>query len=100
MFFPGRKSSLHVVENDAFKSQRIGVDDPTNHGLRIDHRIKRWLDGLHRLIVASRDHQFIQTLANRIIAVSSKGVVDRAETTYDEFLENKDVQKRVAEMNQ
>ncbi len=25
MFFPGRKSSLHVVENDAFKSQRVGV---------------------------------------------------------------------------
>ena len=52
------------------------------------------------LLFASHDHQFIQTLANRIIAVSSKGVVDRAETTYDEFLENKDVQKRVAEMNQ
>ncbi len=52
------------------------------------------------LLFASHDHQFIQTLANRIIAVSSKGVVDRAETTYDEFLENKDVQKRVAELNQ
>ncbi len=50
------------------------------------------------LLFASHDHQFIQTLANRIIAVSDKGVVDRAETTYDEFLENPDVQSRVAQL--
>ena len=35
---------------------------------------------------------------NRIIAVSNKGVVDRAETTYDEFLDNKDVQQRIEEL--
>lgn len=50
------------------------------------------------LLFASHDHQFIQTLANRIIAVSNKGVVDRAETTYDEFLDNKDVQQRIEEL--
>jgi ATPase subunit of ABC transporter with duplicated ATPase domains len=48
------------------------------------------------LLFASHDHQFIQTLANRIIVVSANGIVDRAETTYDEFLENADLQKRVA----
>lgn len=50
------------------------------------------------ILFASHDHQFIQTLANRIIAISDKGVVDRAETTYDEFLENKEVQARVKEI--
>jgi len=40
----------------------------------------------------------IQTLANRIIAVSANGVVDRADTTYDEFLENKDVQKQLDQL--
>ena len=50
------------------------------------------------LLFASHDHQFIQTLANRIIVVSDKGVVDRAETTFDEFLENETVQAQVKEM--
>ena len=50
------------------------------------------------LLFASHDHQFIQTLANRIIAISDKGVVDRSETTYDEFLENPDVKTRMAEI--
>ena len=84
------------------KANVLVLDDPTNH-LDLES-ITALNDGLMAftgsLLFASHDHQFIQTLANRIIAVSSKGVVDRAETTYDEFLENKDVQKRVAEMNQ
>ncbi|MBE9893751.1 ATP-binding cassette domain-containing protein [Enterococcus casseliflavus] len=84
------------------KANVLVLDGPTNH-LDLES-ITALNDGLMAftgsLLFASHDHQFIQTLANRIIAVSSKGVVDRAETTYDEFLENKDVQKRVAEMNQ
>ena len=84
------------------KANVLVLDDPTNH-LDLES-ITALNDGLMAftgsLLFASHDHQFIQTLANRIIAVSSKGVVDRAETTYDEFLENEDVQKRVAEMNQ
>lgn len=84
------------------KANVLVLDDPTNH-LDLES-ITALNDGLMAftgsLLFASHDHQFIQTLANRIIAVSSKGVVDRAETTYDEFLENKDVQKRVAELNQ
>ncbi|HCE11711.1 MULTISPECIES: ABC-F family ATP-binding cassette domain-containing protein [unclassified Enterococcus] len=83
------------------KANVLVLDDPTNH-LDLES-ITALNDGLMAftgsLLFASHDHQFIQTLANRIIAVSSKGVVDRAETTYDEFLENKDVQKRVAELN-
>ena len=84
------------------KANVLVLDDPTNH-LDLES-ITALNDGLMAftgsLLFASHDHQFIQTLANRIIAVSSKGVVDRAETTYDEFLENKYVQKRVAELNQ
>ncbi|TPR55639.1 ABC-F family ATP-binding cassette domain-containing protein [Enterococcus sp. OL5] len=84
------------------KANVLVLDDPTNH-LDLES-ITALNDGLMAftgsLLFASHDHQFIQTLANRIIAVSRKGVVDRAETTYDEFLENKDVQKRVAELNQ
>ena len=81
------------------KANVLVLDDPTNH-LDLES-ITALNDGLMAftgsLLFASHDHQFIQTLANRIIAVSNKGVVDRAETTYDEFLDNKDVQQRIQE---
>lgn len=102
MFFRGEKVRCMLSKMMLSKANVLVLDDPTNH-LDLES-ITALNDGLmafiSSLLFASHDHQFIQTLANRIIAVSSKGVVDRAETTYDEFLENKDVQKRVAEMNQ
>jgi len=83
------------------KANVLVLDDPTNH-LDLES-ITALNDGLMSftgsLLFASHDHQFIQTLANRIIALTPNGVVDRAETTYDEFLENPDVQARIAELS-
>ncbi|MBU5365439.1 ABC-F family ATP-binding cassette domain-containing protein [Enterococcus devriesei] len=82
------------------KSNVLVLDDPTNH-LDLES-ISALNDGLiaykGSLLFASHDHQFIQTIANRIIAVSENGVVDRAETTYDEFLENPEVQKQMKQL--
>ncbi|MGM0238258.1 ABC-F family ATP-binding cassette domain-containing protein [Enterococcus sp. AZ103] len=79
------------------KSNVLVLDDPTNH-LDLES-ISALNDGLMAykgsLLFASHDHQFIQTIANRIIAISDSGLVDRAETTYDEFLENPDVQQKM-----
>ncbi|HAP9975500.1 TPA: ATP-binding cassette domain-containing protein [Enterococcus faecium] len=82
------------------KANVLVLDDPTNH-LDLES-ITALNDGLMAfagsILFASHDHQFIQTLANRIIAVSDKGVIDRADTTYDEFLENADIQKQLNEL--
>lgn len=82
------------------KSNVLVLDDPTNH-LDLES-ISALNDGLiaykGSLLFASHDHQFIQTIANRIIAISENGVVDRAETTYDEFLENPEVQKQLSHL--
>ncbi|MBO0411397.1 ATP-binding cassette domain-containing protein [Enterococcus hulanensis] len=82
------------------KSNVLVLDDPTNH-LDLES-ISALNDGLiaykGSLLFASHDHQFIQTIANRIIAISENGVVDRAETTYDEFLENPEVQKQLSKL--
>ena len=82
------------------KANVLVLVDPTNH-LDLES-ITALNDGLMiftgSLLFASHDHQFIQTLANRIIVVYDKGVVDRAETTFDEFLENETVQAQVKEM--
>jgi len=72
------------------------LDDPTNH-LDLES-ITALNDGLIAFkgttLFTSHDHQFIQTIANRIIEVTPNGLVDK-ECTYDEFLENNELQKQV-----
>ncbi|MDR0298266.1 MAG: ATP-binding cassette domain-containing protein [Streptococcaceae bacterium] len=74
------------------------LDDPTNH-LDLES-ISSLNEGLTSfkgsMLFASHDHEFIQTIANHIIVLSPDGVIDRVNETYDDFLENKDVQKKVA----
>ncbi|MFB9768621.1 ABC-F family ATP-binding cassette domain-containing protein [Lactiplantibacillus modestisalitolerans] len=73
------------------------LDDPTNH-LDLES-ITALNDSLidfpSAIIFTSHDHEFIQTIANHIVEVSSKGVVDRADTTYDEYLAHETTQQRV-----
>lgn len=80
------------------KANVLILDDPTNH-LDLES-ITALNDGMiafkGALLFTSHDHEFINTTANRIIEVSPNGVVDRLDTTYDEFLEDKNVRERVA----
>lgn len=82
------------------KANVLLLDDPTNH-LDLES-ITSLNDGLisfpSSVIMTSHDHQFIQTIANHIIEVSDKGVVDRADTTYDEYLEHDEIQNRVNDL--
>ncbi|WP_042346847.1 ABC-F family ATP-binding cassette domain-containing protein [Bacillus massiliigorillae] len=75
------------------------LDEPTNH-LDLES-ITALNNGLTSykgsMIFASHDHQFVQTVANRIIEITPKGVVDKM-MTYDEFLEDKDLQAQIEEM--
>ena len=65
------------------------LDEPTNH-LDLES-ITALNDGLIRypetILFTSHDHQFVQTVANRIIEISGNRGIDRM-GTYDEFLEN------------
>lgn len=93
----GEKVRVMLSKLMLSKANVLVLDDPTNH-LDLES-ITALNDGLMAftgsILFASHDHQFIQTLANRIIAVSDKGGIDRAETTYDEFLENPEIQKQM-----
>lgn len=68
-------------------------DEPTNH-LDLES-ITALNNGLietdETVIFTSHDHQFIQTIANRIIEITPNGLIDRM-TTYDEYLENPEIQ--------
>ncbi|WP_409301111.1 ABC-F family ATP-binding cassette domain-containing protein [Peribacillus sp. SCS-155] len=80
-------------------SNVLMLDEPTNH-LDLES-ITALNNGLINfkgsLIFSSHDHQFIQTVANRIIEITPNGLVDK-QLTYDEYLENGELQKQVAEM--
>lgn len=75
------------------------LDEPTNH-LDLES-ITALNNGLINfkgsMIFASHDHQFIQTIANRIIELTPAGIVDK-QMSYDEYLEDTQLQKKVAEM--
>ncbi|NBD23631.1 ABC-F family ATP-binding cassette domain-containing protein [Paenibacillus glycinis] len=68
------------------------LDEPTNHlDLESITALNNGLidfDGT--MIFTSHDHQFVQTIANRIIEITPSGIIDRI-MTYDEYLESAEV---------
>ncbi|MGF2616599.1 ATP-binding cassette domain-containing protein [Rossellomorea vietnamensis] len=64
------------------------LDEPTNHlDLESITALNNGLENFKgSMIFSSHDHQFIQTIANRIIKLDSEGIIDK-QMTYDEFLE-------------
>ena len=75
------------------------MDEPTNH-LDLES-ITALNDGLINfkgtLLFVSHDHQFVQTIADRIIELTPEGVYDKL-TSYDDFLADEDAQARLAKM--
>ena len=70
------------------------MDDPINH---LDLESIQTLNNAlikypGELIFVSHDHQFIQTIANRIIEIRDDGIIDRR-TTYDDYLETETNEK-------
>jgi ATPase subunit of ABC transporter with duplicated ATPase domains len=72
------------------------LDQPTNH-LDLES-ITALNEGLvafpEVLLFSSHDHEFISTIANRIIEISSRGVIDRA-MGFDDYLELMGAEERV-----
>lgn len=71
------------------------LDEPTNHlDLESITSLNNGLisfDGT--MLFVSHDHQFIQTIANRIIEITPNGIIDRR-MTYEEYLEDGEVKKQ------
>ncbi len=71
----------------------IILDQPTNH-LDLES-IQSFNEGCQNfpgiVLITSQDHTFIQTVANRIIELTPKGIIDRL-MTYDEYMADARVQ--------
>ncbi|HTB99680.1 MAG TPA: ABC-F family ATP-binding cassette domain-containing protein [Ferruginibacter sp.] len=77
----------------------VMLDEPTNH-LDLES-ITAFNDGMLTfpgiVLFTTHDHQFMQTVANRIIEITPKGMIDRL-MTYDEYLADDRVKALKEEM--
>jgi ATPase subunit of ABC transporter with duplicated ATPase domains len=77
----------------------ICLDQPTNHlDLEsIQSFNEQCTDYKGVVLLTSHDHTFMQTVCNRIIELTPKGIIDRL-STFDEYLEDERVKNLKAEM--
>lgn len=69
------------------------LDDPTNHlDLESITSVNKALENFTGvLLFTSHDHQFIDSIANRIIFIGENGILDR-KMSFDDFIESEEIQ--------
>ena len=85
----GEKVRVMLSKMMILGSNVLLMDEPTSH---LDmESITALNNGLIKfsgvLLFVSQDHQFVQTIANRIMELTPNGLIDKI-TTYDEYLDN------------
>ncbi len=71
------------------------LDEPTNH-LDLESITafnNALMDWKHNAIFTSHDHEFVQTIANRIIEITPTGCIDKR-MTYDEYINSADIKEQ------
>ncbi|MCL6456445.1 MAG: ATP-binding cassette domain-containing protein [Gorillibacterium sp.] len=80
-------------------SNVLMFDEPTNH-LDLES-ITALNNGLNdfdgTLMIVSHDHQLLQTIGNRVIEITPKGIIDRM-SAFDEYNDNPDILKLKEQM--
>jgi len=71
------------------------MDEPTNHLdlesiTAFNNALKDWKN---IALFTSHDHEFVQTVANRIIEITPSGIIDKR-MSYDEYLEDKTIKEQ------
>jgi len=88
----GEKMRCMISKMIMAEANLLMLDEPTNHlDLESITALNNSLiDFKGNLIFASHDHTFTQTVANRIIEIGPKGMLDKL-MTYDEYLNNEKI---------
>ncbi|PWJ41034.1 ABC-F family ATP-binding cassette domain-containing protein [Sediminitomix flava] len=75
------------------------LDEPTNHlDLESIQALNKALEAYPgTMLLASHDHQILQTVANRIIEITPNGIIDKL-VDFDTYLRDEEIQKQRAEM--
>ncbi|MSS64262.1 ABC-F family ATP-binding cassette domain-containing protein [Velocimicrobium porci] len=91
----GEKVRVMLSKMMILGSNVLIMDEPTNH---LDmESITALNNGIIKfpgvVLFTSQDHQFIQTIANRIIEITPNGLIDKV-STYDEYLDNDEMARK------
>lgn len=86
----GEKVRCMLSRMMLFGSNVLVLDQPTNHlDLESITAVNNGLIDFKGIILfSSHDHQFIQTIANRIIEIKEDGTINDKSCTYDEYIES------------
>lgn len=80
----------------------IMLNEPTSH-LDLES-ITAFNNGVKNykgvVLISTHDHEFMQSVANRILEISPNGMIDRQYVTYDEYLAHPEIQEQRQELNQ
>ena len=96
----GEKVRVMLSKMMMLGANSLILDEPTNH---LDmESITSVNNGLIKfpgvVLFTSQDHQFIQTIANRIIELTPNGMIDKV-TTYDEYLDSDEMARKRQALN-
>ena len=88
----GEKVRCMLSRMMLLRANVLMLDEPTNHLdlesiTAFNNSIKQFKGNL---LVTTHDHEFANTVANRIIEITPKGVIDRY-MTFDDYMESKDI---------
>jgi ATPase subunit of ABC transporter with duplicated ATPase domains len=94
----GEKVRCMLSKTMLLSANLLMLDEPTNHLdleaiIALNNEMK---DFKGTILFTSHDHQLVQTIANRIIEITPKGMIDKV-CSYDEYLANEDVKRTRAE---
>ena len=81
------------------KANVLLLDEPTNHlDLESITTLNNSLSNFKgNILLSSHDHEMLETVCNRIIELTPKGVIDR-DMTYDEYLSDKKIKELQQQM--
>ena len=88
----GEKVRCMLARMMLLQGNVLVLDEPTNHlDLEAITSLNNALkDFAGTVLFTSQDHQFVQTIATRIIEITPRGYIDRT-MSYDDYLANEDV---------
>ena len=95
----GEKMRCMIARMQLKNANCLILDTPTNH-LDLES-IQAFNNNLIQfkgnILFASHDHEFINTVADRIIELTPRGTIDKL-TTYDDYIYDEDVKAKKAEL--
>ena len=97
----GEKMRCMIARMQLQNANCLILDTPTNH-LDLES-IQAFNNNLVQfkgvVLFSSHDHEFIETVANRVIELTPQGTIDKL-TNYDEYIHNEQIKEQRAKMYQ